>query len=148
MLAAIVVASIPKLYRAIRSGSTLKSITGITESWDSKEQQISTPRQTRGRKLLRLESLFDRISSTLFWSIPGIELDLGQSEFCPSKRSMQKPSRSGFGSMTGWLQSPNIYRCAQMYYLAAMLSIRRRQLCYSWCTKRLLNGWFCPNPVD
>lgn len=76
VLAFFVVISLPKLVRAIRRGRAFKDTLGITESWNSYALLAGERRPgTRGGKL---EAVSDKVFSWFYWSIPGLELNLGQ----------------------------------------------------------------------
>ncbi|KAF8647908.1 hypothetical protein AX16_006440 [Volvariella volvacea WC 439] len=84
--AAAIIYSLPSLVHAVRTGRALTDFFGVYEVWDSDhapKQRVErsnssrndAQRPTRGRKL---RGLLQTLSSTVYWSSPGINLNAGQ----------------------------------------------------------------------
>ncbi|KDQ49465.1 hypothetical protein JAAARDRAFT_187039 [Jaapia argillacea MUCL 33604] len=85
--------SLPAFYRAIKRGKTFEALLGVREDWKGIYLSVGTPekdegldvvdigrpetmKRTRGRQLA--SSLFVRIRGAMLWTIPYLELDVGQ----------------------------------------------------------------------
>ncbi|RXW14546.1 hypothetical protein EST38_g11309 [Candolleomyces aberdarensis] len=80
-LAFFIVISLPLLVRALRSGTALKGLLGISELWYPQyraiEPSISVKRgQSQGPR--KIEAALNRVVSPLWWCIPGLSLNIGQ----------------------------------------------------------------------
>ena len=78
-----VLLSVPNIARAFRTGRLFRGvITGVTENTQARSYapagttEVEPPRPRR-----RLSGIADTLWSATLWSLPGIELDLGQSTF-------------------------------------------------------------------
>jgi ferric-chelate reductase len=81
-VAVAVVASLPALWRSLRSGSAYKGFFGVSETLGGSYRPVSsTPEKTSPprRKRNLPQALIETVTSTLRWSLPGLEVDFGQS---------------------------------------------------------------------
>ncbi|OBZ74630.1 Ferric reductase transmembrane component 3 [Grifola frondosa] len=74
-----VVASLPYLVRSIKNGRAYRGLFGVTEDIAGRHYTSATSAERDpGRAKRRLSAICETAWSFTFWSIPGIELDLGQ----------------------------------------------------------------------
>jgi hypothetical protein len=76
--------SLPRLVRAIKQGRAFKGLFGVSEIWDGNNVVSSGDSKRRGlpsAKNRRVEAILNKTVSVLWWSLPGLELNLGQSQF-------------------------------------------------------------------
>ena len=78
-----VAASLPKLLPVLRTGRAFKGIFGVSETLGGSygavppsSEKTVLPRRRRNRLL----AVFETAASTLRWTLPGLELDFGQSK--------------------------------------------------------------------
>lgn len=88
-IAIAVVASAPRLWHSLRTGSAYKSLFGVTEHFNaSGKYSPVAPSLEKGTAPSRRRSgifvLAESALSMLRWTIPGIELDFGQSKHTPA----------------------------------------------------------------
>jgi hypothetical protein len=83
VLAFSIVISLPLLVRALRRGTALKGLLGISEVWYRNPQyrgikpSTSVKRgQSQGPR--KIEAALNRVVSPLWWRIPGLSLNVGQ----------------------------------------------------------------------
>ncbi|KAH6917786.1 ferric reductase-like transmembrane component/FAD binding protein [Coprinopsis sp. MPI-PUGE-AT-0042] len=75
--------SLPSLARAIRQGRAFRGLFGVSESWDGNQYHgvASGDSKRRGlppAKSRKIEALLNKTASVLWWSLPGLEVNLGQ----------------------------------------------------------------------
>ena len=73
-----IVISLPKLLRAIRKGRAFNDTLGIKEDWNRNHYSSLAGGQRAGVRGGKWEALSDKASSWLYWSLPGLELNLAQ----------------------------------------------------------------------
>lgn len=75
-----VLASAPRLWKSIKQGRAFKGFWGVTENFGS-ERYVATlsEAQIPGRRRNPFSDILRSVGSLRLWSLPGLELNLGQS---------------------------------------------------------------------
>ncbi|TFK26125.1 ferric reductase-like transmembrane component/FAD binding protein [Coprinopsis marcescibilis] len=82
VLAFFVLISLPHLIRSIRNGRAFKGVFGVSESWGEPRYQAlssgSNETISKGSNKRPVDAFVDKFLSICWWSLPGLELTLGQ----------------------------------------------------------------------
>lgn len=78
MVGFFILVSLPKVYRALRSGLAFKDARGLLEKWNQAPYQALSSRKSKPRRPNRVGALVDKLSCWIWFSLPVLGLNVGQ----------------------------------------------------------------------